>query len=326
MEPENEVIYSCPFIPAEWIAAHGLSPKRIHPRTTRKVNESSEGVCSYARAFINETAAFDANCSVIFTTVCDQMRRAPDLYSLSNRKPFFLMHVPTTWKNRSSWDLYKSELCRLSRFLCSIGGAPPSDEKLIQVMMDFNDRRRILRNARKYLPARKFSEAIMDFHYDGSIPQLDRPAVETGGVPLAVVGAPLLKPHLDLFDIVEKGGGELVLNATTSGERTMAAPFDMDNIMDDPLSVLVDAYFNAIPDAFRRPNDLLFSWLESTIRERDVKGVIFLRYTWCDTWRGEEQRIKEWCGLPLIGIDPGVDYAINKSAVNRIQSFLEILT
>jgi len=27
----DEVTYACPYVPAEWIAAHGLSPKRLTP-------------------------------------------------------------------------------------------------------------------------------------------------------------------------------------------------------------------------------------------------------------------------------------------------------
>jgi benzoyl-CoA reductase/2-hydroxyglutaryl-CoA dehydratase subunit BcrC/BadD/HgdB len=94
----------------------------------------------------------------------------------------------------------------------------------------------------------------------------------------------------------------------------------------DPFSCLVEAYFGSIPDAFRRPNTLLYEWLDTRIRERRIRGIIFKRYTWCDTWHGEEQRMKERMGLPFLSLDMGDDARLTRGACNRVQSFLEILS
>ena len=56
------------------------------------------------------------------------------------------------------------------------------------------------------------------------------------------------------FDLVERAGGRVVLDATEGGERTLPRPFDPARLAADPFEELADAYFDAIPDAFRRPN------------------------------------------------------------------------
>ena len=50
------IAYSCPFVPPEWIAAHGLRPRRIMPRSAGGASfvEVSGGRCAYAQAFIQE--------------------------------------------------------------------------------------------------------------------------------------------------------------------------------------------------------------------------------------------------------------------------------
>lgn len=89
---------------------------------------------------------------------------------------------------------------------------------------------------------------------------------------------------------------------------------------------LTDAYFGAIPDAFRRPNDHLYEWLRREILSRDVRAILFLSYTWCDTWQAELNRMKEWTVLPILALDSdGGDPAENVRTLSRIQAFLEMI-
>jgi len=144
-------------------------------------------------------------------------------------------------------------------------------------------------------------------------------------VPLALVGGPLLSTHFDIFDAIEKAGGEVVLDATETGERTLPAPLDRRRLKDDPLGELADAYFGTIPDAFRRPNTELYRWLKEKIAERGVRGIVFWHHVWCDTWRAEAQRMKEWTETPLLMLEASDDGVIDAHAVSRVQSFLEVL-
>ena len=135
-----------------------------------------------------------------------------------------------------------------------------------------------------------------------------------------------MKSELDLFDMIEQAGGRVVLDATETGERGMCRAFDRQRLAEDPLAELADAYFAGIPDASRRPNDELYTWLERELAGRGVRGIIFHRYVWCDMWHGELGRLKDWSDLPVLDIDSAGDSEIEKPRIqNRIRAFLEML-
>ena len=318
----SKVVYSCSFVPAEWIAAHGLQPSRIMPRAA---SDPSAGMCPYAASFVNEATSSDEAQAVVMTTVCDQMRRAAELVSRDCRVPVFLMHVPATWETAAAHRFYVSELERLGRFLERLGGTPPSMKALAAVMDEYDSMRAKLRAARGGLTARRYAEALAAFHRYGTVEVDELPASNPrSGVPLALVGGPLLVHHLDLFDLVETAGGHIVLDASSSGDRTMPAPFDRRRLADDPLLELADKYFGGIPDAFRRPNSELYRWLDHELEQRGVRGIVFQHYTWCDIWHAEAQRMKEWADVPMLILDADDSAVIEGHTVSRIESFLEM--
>ena len=322
------VAYSCPFVPAEWIAAHGMRPSRIMPHTSRHTHlfGAAEGVCPYAAGFANEVSSDAGGDAVVFTTACDQMRRASELVDRARHGQVFLMNVPSTWQTPAAHKLYMSELQRLGRFLVQLGGGSPSHEKLAEVMREYDATRSQLRSARGRLSPRQYAEAIAEFHRTGTFEDRASESEEaSSGIPLALVGGPLLLDHLVVFDMIERVGGYVSLNATTSGERTMPAVFDRRALRDDPFSVLAEAYFGGITDAFRRPNSELYRWLKQEIAEVGAHGIIFWRYVWCDIWHAEAQRMKEWADVPLLVID-GDDGDVDGRTVSRIQAFMEVLT
>ena len=132
--------------------------------------------------------------------------------------------------------------------------------------------------------------------------------------------------HFELFDWVEAFGGRVVLDGTLSGERGLPPPFDRERLAQDPLSALVEAYFEGIPDVFRRPNSALFAWLRQRLAERGARGVILWHYAWCDLWLAEVSRLKEELGLPLLHLDAGDTAELNPQMVKRVEAFLEVLT
>jgi benzoyl-CoA reductase/2-hydroxyglutaryl-CoA dehydratase subunit BcrC/BadD/HgdB len=91
------------------------------------------------------------------------------------------------------------------------------------------------------------------------------------------------------------------------------------------LAELVDAYFGTIPDAFRRPNSQLYLWLRDRLREREPKGVIVAAHVWCDRWRGEAQRLREWLGVPMLLLELDGASGVDGRAQSRLDAFLEVL-
>jgi len=326
------VLYTDPFVPAEWIAAHGMRPRRILPKTAAQDRFLRMGLCPYARAFMNAVAGDDTGDIVVFATTCDQMRRGSELVSRTCDRPVFLMNVPATWRTDTARALYRAELERLGSFLVRLGGTRPSRADAAETFAAYDAGRASLRATRSCLSPRQFAEAAASFCQPGALPN----RIGSGdaarrrhpqGVRLALVGGPLMADGFDVFDIAEQAGGVIVLDATGTGERTLPGPLDQSKLHKDPLGSLVQAYFDTIPDAFRRPNTALYVWLKRHIEERGVAGVIVRYYTWCDLWHAEASPMEEVLARPTLTVDvaDGDDAACRLRTRTRIQAFVESL-
>ena len=105
-----------------------------------------------------------------------------------------------------------------------------------------------------------------------------------------------------LHQAVSDLGGRIVLDATESGELGLAGPIDRRHVDDDPLGELASAYFGHIPHPFRRPNSAFYSYMARELPSRGVRGILFRRYVWCDTWHGELGRLREWASERGMGV------------------------
>jgi benzoyl-CoA reductase/2-hydroxyglutaryl-CoA dehydratase subunit BcrC/BadD/HgdB len=323
------VAYVNPFVPPEWIAAHGLRPRWLRPGglDLQRIASLRRGTCPYAGTLLDAARAGTGTSALLLTTTCDQMRYAAALIEHEGDLPVFLMNVPSTWQTASSRRLYLEELKRLGRFLVSLGGIGPGEGHLAGVMEQYDRGRSELRAARGRWPARQLAEAVAALR-EGRPPALKEHGLPPSekAVPLAIVGSPLAEADYAIFDFVEQAGGRVVLDGTESGERTVPRPFDPRRLRSDPLSELADAYFASIPAVFRRPNTGLFDWLEEEVRARGIRGILFRRYLWCDLWHVESHRLKERSLAPVLDIDVGDrDDGAMARTFGRIEAFLEML-
>ncbi len=292
------VAYTCPYVPAEWIAAHGLRPQRLIPlpREGTLFVARAEGLCPYARAFVNDAVAGTLD-GIVVTTLCDQMRRIYDLLVRGIDTPVFLLNVPKTWQTAAAQRLYLEEMKRLGHFLVRLGGRAPSPEELAKTMIE----------------------------YDRDEDDMWCTRGKSDSVPVAVIGGPLMQRDRILFDLIEECGGRVALDATETGRRGQRRALDRKRLAEDPLMELADAYFG-IPDASRRPNSELYGWLRHELAQTGTKGVVFHHYVWCDVWRAELARLKEWVGLPVLGLDSDGASETNVARLStRIRAFLEML-
>lgn len=293
--------YVSPFVPAEWIAAHGLRPLRLLPECAPQA--CGQGVCPFAAAFTTACTAAPEGSSdwdaVVIAPTCDQMRRAGERV-LRAGVAAFAMHVPAAWQTPHARPAYIEELLRLGRFLTSLGGTAPDDHHLAAVMRRHDEQRHSA-------PSRR----------------------STGdGLPLALVGGPVLRADRFIYDVIDQSGGRVVLDATESGERTRPRPFDPTRLAEAPLLELADAYFS-IPDVFRRPNDAMADYLLAEFDRRGVRGVVMVRYLWCDLWHAEFAHLRERGGVPMVALDltggrdgAGCDGAVERVRV-RVRSLVE---
>jgi 2-hydroxyglutaryl-CoA dehydratase, D-component len=319
----KSVLYSSPYVPPEWIAAHGLRPSRVRP--DHRLGSPAAGVCPFADGFLRKADAALAEgwaAAAVVTTTCDQMRRGAELIG----DGLFLLNVPHTWGTTTAHRTFRTELVRLGRFLEARGGRAPGDAELVETLRRFDDARRTLRSDGGRLGGRAFAEALAAFDErgDGSADVASVSRAPSTGVRVALIGGPLRAEDLAIHDILEAAGAHVVLDATETGERGLPAPFDRRRLSDDPLLELTDAYFGAIPDAFRRPNDALYRWLRAEIDARGVGALVVVHCVWCDLWHAEVERLREWAGLPLVAITlVDGDGGARRGVETRLQALVE---
>jgi benzoyl-CoA reductase/2-hydroxyglutaryl-CoA dehydratase subunit BcrC/BadD/HgdB len=320
----KDVLFTSPFVPREWIAAHGLHPRGMQTAPEAQTSRAFMGVCPFAETFLEAAASTSA--AAVFATTCDQMRRAFDHAASRVNGDVFLLNVPAVWQAPGSRQLYQSELHRLGAFLVRLGGSAPSQERLAAEMQRHIHARDALLAYRARLSAREFAEAVSRFLLDGTVflPARDNIyAPET--VPLAIIGETLLPSHFALLDWIETSGCRVALDATSGGERSLLPSFVQSSIHRDPFAALADGYFAGVTDAFQRPNTRLYDWLRARISGRGIRGIILWHYAWCDLWRAEAGRLRDEFHLPVLHLDATDAATPGPSIKNRLEAFFEIL-
>ena len=324
-----DVGYFSPFIPPEWIAAHGLRPVwlRLDSTRTHRSDATQRGICPCAAAFVSHAMSGAAPPVLVLTTACDQMRYASAYLDAEGGIPTFLMNVPSTWQSPQVRQFYREELERLGRFLVQAGGREPTSRQVEAAIVEYDDRRTKALEARSRMGFRQWAETLVHMRSDLTASTLEVSRDPTGeGIPLALIGGPLLAEDDSFLELVERAGGRIVVDATEGGERTLPAIVDRQRLKDDPIDELVRIYFDTIPDVFRRPNTRLYGWLAEHVSARLVRGIILRRYPFCDLWHAELHRLRESSDVPVLDMDVAVsDGGEASRTLGRIEAFLEML-
>lgn len=320
-----EVFLTSPWVPPEWVRAHGLQPRGIWSAADFQhgVWPISAGVCAFAEAVVRFAEA-SRDSAVILTTTCDQMRRGFDAAVLREERRAFLFNLPATWQTAAAGEIFRSELERLGQFLVAIGGSAPSPDLLRQELLESSRTRKRLLELAPGSCSRGFAEAVARFHWDGAFSP-PPPVGPADQIPLALVGGPFLAAHWKLLDEIEAAGGRVALNATETGERSLMPAFELESGAAHPFDVLVHGYLDNIVDMFQRPNTRLYSWLKLRLGERHVRGIVLWQFTGCDLWRAEVQTLRETFGLPVLLLEAGDDAGTTPREITRLQAFVEML-
>ena len=330
--PAGKIIYSSPMVPAEWIAAHGFDPSRRVPASRAGRRFPGTRVCPFMWHFLREASSAAACAGIVLATSCDQMRRAAEYVwparparSRAGNRPVCLFNVPATYGTAASRELFAMELDRLGDFLVDLGGRRPSQSMLARAMNEYDRARAELRSVRSRLSPRTYAEAIGVFVESGRLdlrPGMVQPG--PGTTRIAVVGGPLFREDVEIFSIIENCGGYVALDGTENGGRSLPAAFSRRGIEADPVAELTRAYADSIPDAFRRPNTLLYRWLEDGLRDAKPDGIVVCRHLWCDIWHAEVETIRKRSRIPVIDLELE-NQPVSRRDRTRLEAFVESL-
>jgi benzoyl-CoA reductase/2-hydroxyglutaryl-CoA dehydratase subunit BcrC/BadD/HgdB len=323
-----QLLLTSPWVPIEWIKVHGFAPRGFWSAATDAPGALAEGVCPFARAAWHWRDVHP-DVPIVFTTACDQMRRAADAIAPERASRSFLFNLPATWQTPAARRLYRAEVERLGRFLQDLGGRTPTAETLSDAMLN-EDRRRI--EFARYVErssGRQCAEALACFFNNASLPA-QTAASGNSNVALAFIGGPLCAAQWPLFDAIESAGGCVVLNATEPGERCLLPPLadgfaSCAHSLGELLTVLCEHYLAHLADVFQRPNSPLYAWLGPRLARRDVRGIVLWTYVGCDLWRAEAASLREAFGLPVLALDSPVLRAGGCREQNRLAAFVESL-
>ncbi len=342
----TDILVTSPWVPIEWIVAHGFSPRGVWSLASFPTGAVAEGVCAFAQT-ARSWAELRPGTPAVFTTACDQMRRAADATPAAAHASVFLFNLPATWQTAAARRLYHAEVERLGKFLQRLGGHAPTNSELAAVMQAHEEKRTLLRRHLAHAPAPQAAAAMARFFNGEPIPEAV-PASANHGVPLALVGGPLSAPQWGMFDLIASAGGCVALNATEPGERcllpsrtgvapvsgfsvrpsgslkseTGATPVQRENEL---LTALCDHYFDHLVDVFQRPNSRLYAWLGARLAERKVRGIVLWVHVGCDLWRAEAASLREAFGLPVLVLDSPDVRGGGVRDLNRLAAFIESL-
>jgi hypothetical protein len=268
-------------------------------------------------------ARSQSDSAVVFASSCDQLRRGFDAATQGEQRRSFLFNVPATLSPAAK-QLYRDELEQLGHFLEQLGGRAPNSTELWRELLRAGQARQHLLDLAPVCSSRTFAEAVARFHRDGGL----HPAIveqRNGRVPLALVGGPFLAHHWPLLDEIEMAGGQVVLNATENGERSLCPAFAPEASNLDAFEVMASGHFENIVDVFQRPNTRLYSWMKARLGPRHVRGVILWHFTGCDLWRAEADTLRESFRLPVLVLEANEQKEAQPRDINRVQAFLEAL-
>ena len=288
------VYYTCSFVPPELIKACGCTPVRLVPSKPNTPFSNAEGMCSYARSWLQALSELyrEENPVVIFTTGCDQMRRAYDFYRRECNNDCFLLDVPSM-DTMDSFEYYCDELKRLQNFLCRCSQNQFDRDILSELMLN-------------HFPVTQWPD-------NDNSPKI------------AFTGGPLSQSiRNDVNDIINGYNGCVYFDATEDQLSRSCIKFNPESIQQDTLSELTRAYF-MLPAIWKRPNTSFIDYFCNQSRQRSIDGVIIFRHVFCDMWSSQLFEFKRRLSVPVIDINLEDSACLAESAVSRIHSFMEIL-
>jgi hypothetical protein len=331
----RRVFLASPWLPAEWIAAHGMQPYGIWflPEFGTVAPPCGAGLCGFAHS-MQQLAGNDRDSLFVFPSHCDQLRRAYDAAAAMIGSQIFLFNLPSASDSPVAQKIYRAEMERLGRFLIRAGGRTPDPEGLSVLMTHYAHVRGSL-SERAERPGREFLECLTGLHTGRPVPykpEIRTTQSSTCGVQLAMVGGPFPGSQWTLLNLVEDLGGSIALYAAEPGERNVWQ--DKETIRDssenDPSALnlelrLANNYLRHMTDVYQRPNTKLYKWLGERLRSRNVRGILLWHYAWCDLWRAEAQSLREAFGLPVLPLEADAAQGGMLRTTGRIEAFIESL-
>lgn len=336
--------YFCLYVPPEIIEACGLIPVRLAGSSSSDIAEDNgekfihiEG-CSFCRESLGsknlKLAPHNNIDCLIVPSTCDQMKRHSELWTLNFGVPVYNIFVPSTWNDISTLKIYEKELEWLIEKLCLISKKKFVPDYLKDISFLYNDARSRLFRISKVLNHKTFF-CLIHLFFISDIKSFEKYLLaiekkinfnrESKNIKkkLMLVGSPVGYGDTIIDDILSKyNDADIVYDATCTGQRCLDTNI---SISKDMIHNAATAYFYRPPCIWRRPNSQFYDYIGNLIKEFDVDGVIYKTLEFCDVWKIEAKRFRDYFKIPVLELDTNYSKSQSAQIKNRVETFIDML-
>ncbi len=253
--------------------------------------------------------------------------------------PFGVPHM----KDELAIDYYRHGITRLKEKLEELTGVKITEPKLREAINLCNRERELLREIslmRKSQPAPISSRDFVALNHgsfladkrvmvevlESVVKELGQPAAPTQeGPQILLTGATLALGDNRVLDLVEKEGGNIVIEEFAEGVRPY---WESVNPNGDLMGALTDGYFTRrVCPAWFRPGKERLDFLIKLAKDFKVAGVIWYQLMYRESYKTESYyfpgRLEREVGIPILILESDYDAAEVGQMRTRIETFIE---
>lgn len=310
--------------------------------------------CALIKSFLGFKMAhicpFTESCDMIVgETTCDGKKKAYEAFS--EMAPMYVMEIPQR-KEKSDYDLFKSELLRFKDKLEELTGKKLTAENLKKGIRIANDKRRALQRLDKLRAANPAPISGRDSllinqvsFYDDPVrftssintlcDQLEERIAAKEGIAsektprLLLSGCPMAVPNWKLPYVVESSGAVIVGEESCIGTRNTRDLVDESGkTVDEMLDAICNRYMK-IDCACFTPNNERLDHIKELAKETGADGVLHYSLMFCQPYTHEAFKVEKALkdeDIPMLAIE--TDYSMEdiEQLKTRIEAFVEMLS
>jgi bzd-type benzoyl-CoA reductase N subunit len=349
--------YFSALVPVEIISAAGFIPIRMKGNVKEPITKADTYmetiVCPFVRNAFDTTlkGRFDFLEGIVFPHTCDSFSRTYDIWTHNLTLPYFhFLNIPHLTDD-ASLEFFKEVLATFMKTLQRFTGNKISDKSLAAEVRAHNKNRKTMRELyglRKSDPPlisgvemTKVLVAAMSLPSDESteltnqvIEEVKRRETSSGekSARIMIVGDQI--DDTDLIEIIEKAGGQMVMDDTSVGSKVYWSGGD---VIQESIDGIAERYLRKIKfptiytDTGKTYQDNLeerFGHIRQLIKDFKINGVILFIYRYCDPYGFEvpaAKRYIESLGIPVLYLEDEYSTSTLARLKTRIEAFLEMI-
>ena len=334
--------YLCQSFPPEVAAGLGMWPVRVLEKSSTQLEDRGgelvrPDVCPMVKVVLGGAASKEGIFGEIDSwaglATCDQTRRCFQAMPRMTETSVHFMQVPSTRTDEAS-GYYCDQIVSFCDQAVGEGHSAGYDASRAE------EWGRARQYAGKVLSAAAVSGkmAPLDLHwmfhlYHTARPEglaeffgklVDEAPEYLSRMTVAVAGSSIPLEDVTLLQAVQSAGASVLPLYCSGLQSTPFLGLNRLPVSFDPAAFAAE-YFRSVRCARSRPNDGMFDYIETAVRESGAAGLIVRTMKFCDLWFTERMRFRERSCVPVLVLDTSFSEGEAERQLTRIDAFLETL-